>query len=100
MLKTSDSHKLLLSMIAGQPNINEVTKFVLHIIYNRPLKETSPGETRYKMLTTKNQSNKKYPSSKCLPPDQSSLKMKILRATFVTHCMSNCLDSQYIPLDP
>ena len=33
-------------------------------------------------------------------PDQSSLKMKILRATFVTHCMSNCLDSQYIPLDP
>ena len=26
-----------------------------------------------------------------LPPDLSSLKMKILQASFVSHCMSNCL---------
>ena len=26
--------------------------------------------------------------------------MKILRASFVTHCMSNCLNSCYVPLDP
>ena len=25
--------------------------------------------------------------------------MKILRASFVTHCMSNCLNSHYVPLD-
>ena len=52
------------------------------------------------MLTSKKPSNKKYPTSKSLPPDQSSLKMKILRATFVTHCMSDFLNRKYVPLDP
>ena len=33
-----------------------------------------------------------------LPPDQSSLKMKILRTSFVAHCMSHCLNSNYVPL--
>ena len=85
-------------------NIEEVIDFVLHIIYNRPLKEKTPGESRYKiLLTAKKQAKgkkKKYPSSKVLPPDQSSLKMKILRATFIAHCLSNCLDSGYVPLNP
>ena len=45
MLKTPNSHKLLLSLLSGQPNIDEVTDFVLHIVYNRPLKEKSPGES-------------------------------------------------------
>ena len=35
-----------------------------------------------------------------LPPSQSSLKMKILRASFVTHCMSHYLNPYYVPLDP
>ena len=87
-------------MLSGVPNISEVTRFVLQIIYNRPLKEKSPGESRYNMLTSKKQSNKKYPTSKALPPDQSSLKVDILRATFVAHCMSGCLNRQYAPLDP
>ena len=56
------------------------------------------------MLKTKRKSNKKkqmkYNTSKDLPPDQSSLKMKILRASFVTHCMSNSLNSCYVPLNP
>ena len=42
----------------------------------------------------------KYNTSKDLPPDQSILKMKIVQASFVTHCMSNCLNSRYVPLDP
>ena len=69
MIKTSNSHKHLLTMLSGVPNISEVTRFVLQIIYNRPLKEKSPGESRYNMLTSKKQSNKKYPTSKALPPD-------------------------------
>ena len=42
----------------------------------------------------------KYNTSKDLPPDQGSLKMKILRASFTAHIMTNCLNLQYIPLDP
>ena len=43
---------------------------------------------------------KKYNTSIELPPDQSSLKMKILRASFVAHCMPHCLNANYVPLDP
>ena len=35
-----------------------------------------------------------------LPPDHNSLKMRILRASFVAHCMSRCLNPNYVPLDP
>ena len=103
MLKTPNSHNLLLSLLSRRPDIDQVTDFVLHIIYNRPIREKCPGESRYNMLTKKKKqgnTKKKYNTSKELPPDQSSLKMKILRASFTAHTMSNCLDSQYVPLDP
>ena len=103
MLETPKSPKLLLSWLSDQPNIEEVTNFVLHIGYNRPHKEKSLGESRYNMLKTKRKSKKnkekKYNTSKDLPTNQSSLKTKILRASFVTHCMSSCLNSHYAPLD-
>ena len=34
-----------------------------------------------------------------LPPDQSSLKMKILLASFITHCMLHRLNPNYVPFD-
>ena len=43
---------------------------------------------------------KRYNTSMELPPDHSSLKMRILRASFVAHCMSHCLNPNYVPLDP
>ena len=46
MLETPKSPKLLLSLLSDQPNIEEVTNFVLHIGYNRPHKEKSLGESR------------------------------------------------------
>ena len=46
------------------------------------------------MLKTERKTNKKkekkYNTSKDLPPDQCSLKMKILLALFVTNYMSYC----------
>ena len=33
MLRISNSHKLLLSLPPGEPNISEVTDFVLHVVY-------------------------------------------------------------------
>ena len=63
-------------MATCEPNIKDVTEFALHIVYNRSLKETSLGEARYNILKTKNRTQGRtiYPSSKSLPPDQSSLK--------------------------
>ena len=93
-----------MSLLSGEPNIEEVTNFVLHIVYNRLHREKSLRESRYNLLKTKRKSNRKkemkYNTSKDLPPDQSLLKMKIVQASFVTHCMSNCLNSRYVPLDP
>ena len=85
-------------------NIDDITDFILHIIYNRPLHEKTPGESRHQMLLKARKRSKddrkRYPSSKAIPPDQSSLKMKILRATFVAHCMINSLNNVYVPLNP
>ena len=68
------------------------------------MKEKNPGESRYNMLVKKKKQTKsrekKYNTSMELPPDQSSLKMKILRASFVAHRMSHCLNPNYVPLDP
>ena len=104
MLRISNSHKLFLSLPSGKPNISEVTKFVLHVVYNRPLKEKNPGKPRYNMLMKKKKQTKsrkkKYTTSMELPPDQSLLKMKILRASFVAHRMSHWLNPNYVPLDP
>ena len=94
MLETSKSHKLLLSLLSGQPNIEEVTNLVSHIVYNRPYKEKSMGELRYNMLKTKRKTKKKkekkYNTGKDLLPDHCSLKMKILRTSSV-HTLHNIL---------
>ena len=36
MLEKPKSHNFLLSLLSGQPNIEEATNFVLHIVYDRP----------------------------------------------------------------
>ena len=104
MLRICNSHKLLLSLPSDKSNRREVTDFVLHVVCNRLLKEKTPGESRYNMLTKKkkqtNSGKKNYNTSMELPPDQCSLKMKILRASFVAHCMSHYLNPYYVPLDP
>ena len=89
MLKTPSSNQLLSSMATENVNINEVTRFSLHVMYNRPQNELSPGECRYNMLLKRKASSKAFPSSKALPPDQKSLDMKILRSTYVARCMVN-----------
>ena len=51
------------------------------------------------MLLKRKTSSKTFPSSKALPHDQKSLDMKVLRATYVAHCMVHCLNNEYVPLD-
>ena len=94
MLRKSNSHKLLLSLPSGEPNISEVTYFVLHVVYNMTLKEKTAGESRYNMLMKKKKQaksrKKKYNTSMELSPNQSSLKIKLLRPSlYVTLFKSN-----------
>ena len=55
------------------------------------------------ILKAKKQSKgkkKKYPSSKAIPPDQKSLKMKILRVSFIAFSIVSGLNGEYVPLNP
>ena len=79
------------SMNTDHVDIEKVTYFVLHIIYNRPKREKNTW--RCCML-------EKAKKTKPLPPDQKSLTMKILRAQLVSHSWVNCLDCNYQSLYP
>ena len=62
-------------------DMEKVTYFVLHVIYNRQKREKSPRDLKAK---------KKFAPTKSLRPDQKSLTMKILRAHLVSHSWVNC----------
>ena len=73
------------------PKVEDVTRYVLYIVYNRPLKEKFLGEACCNVLKTRKKyslGKKIYQSSKSLPPDQRSLMMKILPSAFTGHCMT------------
>ena len=58
---------------------------VLRVIYNRSRTETTPGDLRYAMLFVKKKGKKrKFSDTNRLPPDESSLKIKIKRVYYVT----------------
>ena len=104
VLRISNSHQLLLSLPSGEPNISEATDFLLMLYIIGHWKKKTTGEWSYNRLLKKKKQTKskkkKYNLSMDLPPDHSSLKMKISRASFVAHCMSHCLNTNYVPLDP
>ena len=52
------------------------------------------------MVGKKTKGKDKYISTKRIPSDQKSLKMKIKRANFITHVWCNCLDGGYTALNP
>ena len=79
--KRNTTYHLLDSLGSIEPNFEDLTKFVLNTIYNRPLHETSPTSSRVAMLSTGNgkRKNIRYRSTKAIPPDTNSLHMKIKR---------------------
>ena len=50
LLSKLESMDLMSSMNTDHVDIEKVTYFVLHAIYNRPKREKSPGDSRYAML--------------------------------------------------
>lgn len=98
--ETSEKLKTLNNLDADQ---YEITDFILHVIYNRPITERTPGDSRYAMLFGKGKrkhAKRKFTTSRSLPPDEQSLKFHIHRANFVTNGMVNCLNGLYKQPDP
>ena len=90
---------LIQSLKTPNPNFLEVTEFVLHVIYNRPSNEKTPGDSRYAILFVKKGKNKRFNDTKSLPPDQHSLNMKILCASFIGYSISSCMQPVYETLN-
>ena len=91
---------LLSSPSTDQANIPDVMDFIIHVIYNRPNRDKSPGDSGYAMLFVGKGTKRKFASTKSLIPDAKSLKMKILRSNLVSHGWVNCLNPTYEGLDP
>ena len=79
MIAHPESCFLLKSLNHPNANIGEVIEFVVRIIYNRPKSEKTLGDARYNMLFIKSKDKKKFASTKCLPPGEISLALKIKR---------------------
>ena len=99
MVARPETCHLLKSMNTSVANVDEVSEFVLRVIYNRPKTEKTLGDARYNMLFVKGKGKKKrkYASTKALPPDATSLSLKIQRSNYVTMAYVNCLNSNYVP---
>ena len=61
-----------------------VIDFIIHIVYNRPKLEKTAAQCRYGIaIKTSKMRKKKFNDTKRILPDESTLKMKIMRANFV-----------------
>ena len=76
---------LLSSLATVRVDIAQIINLVLHIVYNRPKREKTPGESRYAMLFVKKGKNKVFVETKQLPSDERPLRMKILRANSISY---------------
>ena len=87
----------LSSLSSRNIDVDCVIEFILRVIYNRPRTETTPGDSSYPMLFVKKKGKKrKFSDNNRLTPDESSLKMKIKRAYYVTQGILNFFLSLHI----
>ena len=83
----------LTSLLTSNVNFDSVIEFVLRVMYNRPKTERTLGDARYAKLFVKVKGKKrKFSDNYRLLPDESSLKMKIKRALYVTQDILNAID--------
>ena len=76
--------KLIYSLSSKKAIIAQVIDFILHVVYNKPKRESSPMERRYAMLLVTKGKKKNFIETKLFLPDEQLLHMKILRANFVS----------------
>ena len=76
---------LLDTLGTKNPNFNQIIDSILHTIYNRPLTEKSPKDSRVAMLFNGKGKSHKFRSTKAIPTNVRSLSMKIKRSNLVAH---------------
>ena len=91
MLTQPSAINLLSFLATVRVDVAQIIDFALHIVYNRPKWEKTPGESRYAMLFVIKEKKKVFVQTKQLPPDERSLCMKILRANYISYGWENCL---------
>ena len=96
MIAPPESCSLLKSLNHPNANIWEVIEFVIRIIYNRRKSEKTLGDARYNMLFIKSKDKKKFASTRCLPPDEISLALKIKRDIYITISYTSCLNPIFV----
>ena len=95
MLTQPSAINLLSSLATVRVDVAQSIDFVLHIVYNRPEREKTPGESRYTMLFVKKGKKKVFVQTKQLPPDERSLRMKILKANYISYGWEICLNQHF-----
>ena len=95
MLTQPSAINLLSSLATVKVDVAQIIDFVLHIVYNRPKREKTPGESRYSMLFIKKGKKKVFVETKQLPLDEKSLCVKILRANYISYGWENCLNQHF-----
>ena len=95
MLTQPSAINLLSSLATVRADIAQIIDSVLHIVYNRPKRENTPGKSRYAMLFIKKGKKKVFVQTKQLPPDKRSLRMKISRANYISYGWENCLNQHF-----
>ena len=98
MMSKPQSYKLFLSLYTPVADVEDITDFVIHVIYNRPKKEKSLTDSRFSMIYVGKGEKKKFASTKKIPPDESSLLQKIKMSNLVCYACYNCLENEYLPL--
>ena len=85
MQKDSNAERLLLRLNTERDEVPDVIDFVIHIVYNRLKSEKTSAQSRYATaIKTSKMGKKKFNDTGRIPPDESTLKIKIMRANFVT----------------
>ena len=100
MQTDQESIKLLHTLAQSHARCEEIIDFILHIIYNRPRREKTPGDSRYAMMMSSKGKKRKFTPSQRLPSDSKSIQWNIQWANFVVNCMVNCLDGAYKQPNP
>ena len=95
LLTQSSAIKLLFSLVTARVDVAQSIDFVLRIVFEKPEREKTPGESRSAMLFVKKRKKKVFVQTKRLPPDKTFLRMKILRANYILYGWGNCLNQHF-----
>ena len=80
MQKHSNGERLLLNLNTEKVEVPGVIDFSIHIVYNRPKSGKATAQSRYATaIKTRKIGKKKFNDTRRISPDESTLKIKVLK---------------------